>query len=184
MFTDARSKKIVLVTHCILNQNSISDGTADFPGSDCGVVNLLLQEGIGIIQMPCPELNCLGLDRGDVKGAERTVIIENTRIRKMMNKKDAKEVLNSIVKNIVCQIEEYLIYGFTIVGIIGINRSPSCGVNTTSRNNMEVEGAGVFIAALQKELKKREINIPFIGIKASETKKSIKDLKELLANRK
>ena len=28
MFTDGRSKKVVFVAHCLLNQNSISDGTA------------------------------------------------------------------------------------------------------------------------------------------------------------
>lgn len=28
MFTDARSKRLILVAHCILNQNSISDGTS------------------------------------------------------------------------------------------------------------------------------------------------------------
>lgn len=179
MFTDIRGRKIALVSHCILNQNSISDGTADFICSDYGVVNLLLQSGIGIIQMPCPELNCLGLDRGNVKGAESPVIVENSRIRKAMNKREAKEKLNIIVDNLIYQIEEYLKHGFTITGIVGINRSPSCGVNTTSKNNMEVEGTGVFISHLQKELKKKKIVIPMVGIKASETKKSIRTIKRL-----
>jgi predicted secreted protein len=144
------------------------------------VVKLLLDAGVGIIQMPCPELNCLGLDRGDVKGAERPVIVENSRIRRSMNKKEAKEKLNSIVQNLVYQIEEYIKYGFTIAGVVGINRSPSCGVNTTSKDNVETEGTGVFISAFQKELKKRKINLPFVGIKAVETKKSVKRIKELL----
>ena len=30
MFTDGRSKKVIFLAHCLLNQNSISDGTADF----------------------------------------------------------------------------------------------------------------------------------------------------------
>ncbi len=33
MFTDGRSKKVVFIAHCILNQNSISDGTAVFPAA-------------------------------------------------------------------------------------------------------------------------------------------------------
>ncbi len=32
--------------------------------------------------MPCPELCCLGLDRGNILGAESPVVVENTRIRK------------------------------------------------------------------------------------------------------
>jgi len=31
MFNDNRSKKVILVSHCLLNQNSISDGTRIFP---------------------------------------------------------------------------------------------------------------------------------------------------------
>ena len=28
MFTDGRSKKVIFLAHCLLNQNAISDGTA------------------------------------------------------------------------------------------------------------------------------------------------------------
>jgi hypothetical protein len=42
MFIDHRSKRIVLVAHCILNQNAISDGTAHFPGSFRDVVDTLV----------------------------------------------------------------------------------------------------------------------------------------------
>lgn len=36
--------------------------------------------------MPCPELCCLGLDRGNIYGADTPVVIENTRIRTEMKK--------------------------------------------------------------------------------------------------
>ena len=49
MFTDARSRKIVFVAHRVLNQNAISDGTADFPGCDAGLVRQLLQSGVDMI---------------------------------------------------------------------------------------------------------------------------------------
>ena len=54
----------MLAAHCLLNQNAISDGTADYPGTHEEVARLLLEEGVGILQLPCPELCCLGLDRG------------------------------------------------------------------------------------------------------------------------
>ncbi|WP_156876056.1 hypothetical protein [Clostridium kluyveri] len=53
MFSDVRNKKIVLVSHCILNQNSISDGTANYPGTNESVLKLLIQSKVGIIQMQC-----------------------------------------------------------------------------------------------------------------------------------
>lgn len=34
MFADARSRKIVLVAPCGLNQNALSDGSADFLGAE------------------------------------------------------------------------------------------------------------------------------------------------------
>ena len=48
MFNDNRSKRVILVSHCILNQNAISDGTADYPGMFDEVVSLLLKEKISL----------------------------------------------------------------------------------------------------------------------------------------
>lgn len=181
MFTDARSRKLMLVAHCVLNQNSISDGTADYPGSIKEVLDLLLQSQVGIVQLPCPELHCLGLDRGDVHGAERPVVVENTRIRESMERPEAIRNLRILVAPLVHQIEEYLRHGFTILGIVGINRSPSCGVDTTSMANQEVAGRGVFIEELHKELEIRDINIDWIGIKATETEKALLSIQVLLS---
>lgn len=180
MFTDARSKKVVLISHCILNQNSISDGTADYPGTNESILKLLIESKVGIIQMPCPETLCLGLDRGDIHGGEREVVVENTRIRQEVEKTTSTEIINNFVNQIIFQIEEYIKNEFKIVGIIGINRSPSCGVNTTSKNNQEVAGEGVFIEILRKALEEKGIIIDMIGIKACETEKALIDVKRLL----
>ena len=45
---------------------------------------MILDAQVGVVQMPCPELCCLGLDRGDPNGGERPVVVENTRIRRAM----------------------------------------------------------------------------------------------------
>lgn len=180
MFSDNRSKKIVLVSHCILNQNSISDGTADYPGTNENILKPLIQAKVGIIQMPCPEILCLGLDRGDIHGGEREVVIENTRIRHNLKKSASIRTINNLVNQIVFQIEEYIRNGFTVLGVIGINRSPSCGVNTTSKNNREIEGEGVFIKMLRKALEKKSISIDIIGIKALEVDKALIDIKRLI----
>jgi len=182
VFVDVRSKKLILVAHCVLNQNSLSDGTADYPASNKEIVDLLLESRVGIVQMLCPELHCLGLDRGNVHGREQPVVVENTRIRTSMNRRPAVRILKTLVRQIVCQIEEYRRYGFAVCGIVGINRSPSCGVNTTSIRNREVRGEGVFIEALHKELKKRRIHIEMVGIKALDVKEAIVSIERLLHN--
>ena len=180
MFTDARSKALVFVAHCILNQNSISDGTAIFPGSIKTVLELFNQSNIGIVQMPCPELVCLGLDRGNRDGSSAPVLVENTRIRKMMTQRPATTMLDKIIQDLIFQIVEYRNYGFNILGIIGINRSPSCGVETTSNNNAEIKGKGVFISELHRELCKNKIQIRMSGIKASEPETSVAIIQNLI----
>jgi predicted secreted protein len=168
MFTDVRSKKVVLVSHCILNQNAISDGTADAPAALKNIIYPLIDAGIGILQMPCPELNCLGLDRGDVHGGERPVVVENTRIRRALKQPETYSVLVDLVDHVVYQVEEYLRNGFTVAAVIGMNRSPSCGIDTTSDNDQEIAGQGVFMEKLREELEKKQIHVPMYGVKGSE----------------
>ena len=180
MFADKRSKSILVIAHCIINQNAKSDGTASYGGTITELMEFINSTSIGIIQMPCPEIHCLGLDRGDINGSTRPVIEENSRIRREMTKEKSMETIGILIKPLVYQIEEYLNNGFEIKGVIGINRSPSCGVNTTSKENKEVEGQGVFVKELQNELNKRGIKIPFIGIKVFEPEKALMKVKSLI----
>jgi predicted secreted protein len=182
MFTDERSKTIVFVAHCILNQNSISDGTAAYPGTIKEIMKLLCISDVGIVQMPCPELSCLGLDRGNIGGSGCPILEENTRIRMMMSQRSVKSKISQLVHHLIFQILEYRKYAFDIRGIVGVNRSPSCGVDTTSKYNQEVEGQGVFIEALRNELNKNKINVKIVGIKAFEPKKAVKVMQNLIGS--
>lgn len=165
MFTDKRSKKVVFIAHCLLNQNSISDGTAVYPAAFKEVIRLFLDRDIGIVQLPCPELCCLGLDRGNKSGADSPVVEENTRIRREMLKTDMHKKLLDLVEQVIRQITEYHSHGFEIVGIVGANRSPNCGIETTSDFNQEISGRGVFMEELGARLEKENIRIAMIGIK-------------------
>ncbi len=180
MFNDARSKAVVFVAHCILNQNAISDGTADHPGAVKDLVDVMSAANVGIIQMPCPELMCLGLDRGNIHGAASPVVVENTRIRGMMEREPAATKLKRLVEQVCLQISEYRKYGFHIRGIVGINRSPSCGVETTSKDNREVDGEGVFIAALRGSIKTMGASVRIRGVKAFEPEQAVKTIQGLL----
>lgn len=168
MFDDVRSKKVVLIAHCFLNQNSISDGTAVYPAAFKSVIKILLDADIGIFQMPCPELCCLGLDRGNINGIDSPVTVENTRIRMEMQKGIAHANLTRLVDYVMQQIMEYHKNGFELVGIIGANRSPNCGIDTTSDNDIEVEGKGLFMEKLAERLLNEHLTIPMIGLKGSD----------------
>lgn len=180
MFNDVRSKKIIIIAHCLLNQNSISDGTADLPGQFAMVINLLIDNNIGIVQLPCPEFFCLGLARRDKDGAKRDLLLENTRIRNLMEEDKNKELLRIKAREIVKQLEEYKRYNFKLLGILGVNRSPSCGIETTTLQGQEMKGRGLFMEILEEELEKKKIKIKMVGVKTSKKEKSLEKVRNLL----
>ncbi|HUI29409.1 MAG TPA: hypothetical protein VLX91_04260 [Candidatus Acidoferrales bacterium] len=180
MFNDARSKKIVVTAHCLLNQNSISDGTADMPSQFDTIVNLLITNKVGIIQLPCPEFLCLGLARRDEGGANRELLAENTRIRALMREERNKEILIKKAQEIAEQLRDYQKYHFKILGLIGINRSPSCGVDTTTLDGREMEGHGVFMEILEGELSRKKIRLNMVGVKTNREEESIEKVRNLL----
>ena len=165
MFTDGRSKKVIFLAHCLLNQNAISDGTAVYPAAFRELIQLLLEREVGIVQMPCPELCCLGLDRGDIHGAERPVVVENTRIRRAMEADGPRRKREALADQVAEQIQEYQKHGFQVLGIVGANRSPNCGVETTSDFDREVEGRGAFMEAIAQRLEAAGISVPMLGLK-------------------
>jgi len=180
MFDDNRSKSIIVVAHCLLNQNSISDGTADFPGQFRELIDLILANGIGLIQLPCPEVTCLGLDRKDKLGGTRPLLEENSRIRNLLSEPACVELLRSKAEEVASHIQEYESYGFKIWGVIGVNRSPSCGVETTSRDGHEVEGQGVFFELIAEALRGRGQTMKMIGVKTSKREEAVQKLRQLI----
>ena len=169
MYQDGRSRRVLFLAHCALNQNAISDGTANAPALLEEVVAIIQAAGdVGVVQMPCPELHCLGLDRGDRLGASRPVTVENTRIRAALEKDGPRQELERLAAQVVYQIRQYRDSGFQVLGIVGMNRSPSCGVDTTSADGREVEGQGLFMARIAALLDEAGIQVPRIGLRSGD----------------
>jgi hypothetical protein len=78
---DKRTRRIVFLAHCFLNMNTRFPEGADFAGANIPLIELLLQSDVGIVQMPCPEFLCLGLEKtgwaagtpAEIRGAFRRV---------------------------------------------------------------------------------------------------------------
>ena len=164
-----RSKKIAIISHCIINQNSVVKGEYKDMNVFFPFIKKLFENNIGILQLPCPETECYGLRRwGHVKEQ-----FDNCGYRQY-----AEKIINSFLEI----IKEYLNNGYEIVGIYGIAGSPSCGVNLTCSANWEgeissykdkediisrvkmINESGIFIEIFKSILDKNKINIPFYDI--------------------
>ncbi|WP_287226654.1 hypothetical protein [Oscillibacter sp.] len=51
MFTDGRSRRVVFLAHCLLNQNAISDGTAEVPAVHREILRTVLDARVGVVQL-------------------------------------------------------------------------------------------------------------------------------------
>lgn len=180
MFEDKRSKRVILLAHCILNQNAKLDRCAHYPGAIREAAQLLIDSGVGLIQMPCPELACLGLARQAIAEGQATVEEEDTRIAVRMAEERAKDLCLGIAESLVSQVEEYQRNGFKVLGAVGINGSPTCGVETSWSDNRETEEMGVFLRILFAGFERRGIVIPMRGIKAYEPERAAQAISELL----
>lgn len=176
-----RKKKIVLVCHCVLNSNSKVEGLSQYEGVFKEYVNIIANKGIGIIQLPCPEMIMYGIKRwGHVK----------EQFDNLFYRQECRRILEPIIQ----QIRNYVDFGYEIVGVVGIDGSPSCGVNFTCSGNFggeivdscqidnildslkEVNGSGVFIEELKKYLQEINLEIPFISINEKDVYRSLDEI--------
>ena len=175
MLKDKRSGKIAVVAHCILNQNSRVLGLAERSSAITEIVEFLIRNDMGIIQIPCPELSHAG-------------ILRKEQTRDQYDNALFRQVCRKIAAEIVDQIREYSKAGIKAKIIIGVDGSPSCGVNKTSKINpckkmaesQSVKGFGILMEELYLELRKRKFSIPFYGIRYERLSEDLDEMEKLL----
>ena len=167
-FCDPRSRKVALVPHCVLNQNARAAGAAVRPSGIAELVTALFERNIGIIQMPCPELFAFGLDRGHLC------------IEKELRTSSGRSMMRQLARDLVGQIRAYQDCRIHVLGILGKNGSPSCGVEETWAGHV-CPGSGAFIDELSAELRDQKIPVEVAGFRDSEPGKAIELIDQWLA---
>ncbi len=165
-FKDARSRKVVFVAHCILNQNARINSCAYTPGAIPKVGVELMERGIGIVQMACPELSALGLGRGGP-----------VEIYDQLSTPVARRFLRALSADIVYQVKQYQKQGFRVLGVLGIDGSPSCGVDLTWYGD-EHAGRGAYMEELIIALKDAGLDIPVLGIQDAHPDKAVEIIRQ------
>lgn len=113
---------MVLLAHCILNINAKIYGIATEPAGCRQIISGLLENGYGIIQLPCVEQSCFGINRwGQVK--------------EQINFPGFRAKCHELLKPIIEQVLDFYQNGYEISAVIGLDGSPSCGINYTCTGN-------------------------------------------------
>ena len=131
-----------MCSHCIINQLAVVKGEKRAAGA-FPFVKILIDKGIGIIQMPCPEMNELGPDRLPMSYEDYNQI------------QGYRERCQIWLSPIFKQIQQYLAQGDHFIGIIGIHQSPNCSISNQR---------GVYMEIIFEWLKTQGLEVPFIEV--------------------
>ncbi len=177
-------QKILFVAHCILNISSkvvmweYEDMAAEEDLRKKFLMKAIPQD-VQLVQLPCPEFTMYGARRwGHVSDQFDNVFFRNH--------------CRKILEPVLDQMEEYLSEPdrFEVLGIAGVDGSPSCGVDLTCESK-EYYGSlgghkdplgvyksiqmtnknGVLISVLREMLDERGIDVPIRGLFAPEPEK-------------
>jgi hypothetical protein len=125
-----------------------------------GLVDGLLEREIGIVQMPCPELCAYGLERAEVD------------VEKDLRSPAGKELCRRLAREQVHHIKAYLDGGIRVLGVLGKNGSPSCGVEETWNGGV-CPGRGAFIEELAAEIQAAGLAIEITGVRDREPDRAL-----------
>jgi predicted secreted protein len=189
LLDDERGRRVVFLSHCLLNENTRYAGGAFTAGASDELVERWVRSGVGIVQMPCPEQRVWGgvlkrwlgvvtvIGRRSPRPLRRGLVgsaIVYTRVR-----------YGRLAREVARQIIDYRRSGFEVVAVVGVDGSPSCGVfrrldatksaeiamdapamDRTEFNRRAIaacveDGAGWYTEAIQRRLRRRGCSVPF-----------------------
>jgi predicted secreted protein len=187
---DQRGGRVVFVSHCLLNQNTRYLGGAYRPGAVREVIEPYLGDGTGISQLPCPEqLAWGGVLKRRLLGLYARPWLRRF-LRPLVPALTAYTALRYrlLARQVTGQIADHQRSGYEVVGVVGVDPSPSCGVTATldlpaaldalvtcplsrlDRSFMNVTvvagsvrpGHGLFVGALGDALARRGRQVPLL----------------------
>lgn len=173
---------ILFVSHCVLNIASkvVMYNEAEMAAEEDlrrRFVSRAVSQGVQLVQLPCPEFIMYGSRRWGHVSEQFDTPYFRSQCRKLL-------------EDYMLQIKEYLSNDrFRILGIVGIDGSPSCGVdytcygiwggNLSDRDDLNAciatsrlgTGRGILMDEFHKLLKEQNVDVPMVGLFADEPEK-------------
>lgn len=163
-----RSKKFIFVPFCLMAQAYQAQGIVkyEWKSSIKPIMQLLIDNDINIIQMPCTEASFNDSLIREPKGLSK------------YNTDEFNEHCQKKADQVIYEIKKIINSGYEVIAILGIEHSPSCCANYIYTNKGNEKRKGIFIEKIYDGLK--EYNIPIIGINRKYIRKSLMELEKVI----
>jgi predicted secreted protein len=165
---DARGRRVVVVCHCLVNANSKVEGLSQYQGVH-PLIQRLAENGVGVLQMRCAEMTAMGMRRWG-------------QTYEQYDTPPFRAHCEELSDQTLADVAEYLRTGYEVIGLVGVNGSPTCGVSRTVHGDWGGEyapsewanavgetnvqrGSGVHIEALRERLE--PLGVTFTAIDES-----------------
>lgn len=164
---DNRSEYFVFVPFCTMAQAFQAQGLVkyEWKSSIKPFMNLLIDNDINIVQMPCTEASFNNSLIRDPKGLGKYDTIEfNNHCEELAIK----------VSNEIREVSK----SYKVLAILGIEQSPSCCVRYIYTNKGMENRKGLFMEKVYEKIS--DLEIPMIGINRKYINKSLKELEDII----
>lgn len=172
MMCDNRSKRFIFIPFCLMAQAYQAQGIVkyDWKGTIKPIMQLLIDNEINIVQMPCAE------------SLYNNSLVREPKGLSKYNTKEFNNHCNYLAEKVCEEIKNIINSGYEVIAILGIEHSPSCCINYIYTNNGMEKRKGLFMDKLFNKLQNENIEIPMIGINRKYINKSLKKLKLVIEN--
>lgn len=164
---DNRSEYFVFVPFCMMAQAFQAQGLVkyEWKSSIKPFMNLLIDNDINIIQMPCAEASFNNSLIREPKGLSKYDNIEFNNHCEELAIKVADEI-REVSKS------------YKVLAILGIEQSPSCCVRYIYTNKGMENRKGLFMEKVYEKIS--DLEIPMIGINRKYINKSLRELEDII----
>lgn len=167
---DIKSKKIILLSHCILNSYSKVESFSENNGALKEILIELMMKDYAIIQLPCPEHLYLGTRRWEMS-------------REQYDNEMFRNHCITLINPILNEVSNYIKSGYEIKYIVGMKGSPNCGITKTNSSESYggeiinekdyyssrlINKVGVFMEEFFRLSRERGINLFFVELDENE----------------
>ncbi len=160
-----KEKKIIIIAQCLVNPYCrVHLLGQNFPFTH-ELISYLLDKRVGIVQYACPETTAMGLKR-------------NPQGRQQYDNIFFRQHCKDLLKTPMLMINEFAYNNYKILGYIGLENSPTCGIHwgrhKVNKYGMESPNPvdnpsdndpllmGIMAEILYEELAKINLKIPFL----------------------